>query len=150
MEYLIFVQKVINTLWNHKIFSGHFVPKKWYEGIKTSLTERYKQCAAKQDLAIVKSQRKRTKKKKPVVHNASLELDERFVRIENGHNSFDLWIKLSISNGIMKFYKRKHSHLIIKELINRELKEIDFSKMRTLVVERLKDVKKEGSTHASR
>jgi len=103
MEYLIFMQKVINALWNHKIFFGCFVPKKWYEGIKTSLTERYKQCAAKQALAIVKSQRKRAKKKKPVVHNAFLELDERFVRIENGHNSFDLWIKLSIPNGIMKF-----------------------------------------------
>jgi len=222
-EYLIFMQKVINTLWNHKIFTGRFVPKKWYTGIKSSLGERYKQCAAKQALAIVKSQRKRAKKKKPIVHNASLELDERFVRIERGHNSFDLWIKLSILDGrpiyiptrkhrmfnkyvnegwkllnscrlrktdkglfldvffekdaepvkeegdivgldlgfrklatlsdgqmvgkelkseIMKFYKRKHSHLIIKELINRELKKIDFSKIRILVVERLKDVKK--------
>ena len=27
-EYLIFMQKVINTLWNHKIFTGRFVPKK--------------------------------------------------------------------------------------------------------------------------
>jgi len=174
----------------------------------------------------VKSQRKRAKKKKSVVHNASLELDE-FVRIEYGHNSFDLWIKLSILNGrpistskhrmfnkyvnagwklskscrlrktdkglfldvffekeaepvkgeryrrvgfgklatlsngqmvgkelkseIMKFYKRKHSHLIIKEFINRELKKIDFSKIRTLVVERLKDVKKnKRDTYASR
>ncbi|MHA1605484.1 MAG: zinc ribbon domain-containing protein [Candidatus Freyarchaeota archaeon] len=221
-EYLIFMQKVINTLWNHKIFFGRFVPKKWYEGIRTSLTERYKQCAAKQALAIVKSQRKRVKKK-PVVHSASLELDERFVRIENGHNSFDLWVKLSILNGrpiyiptrkhrmfnkyvnegwklsrscrlrktekglfldvffkkeaepvkekgvivgldlgfrklatlsdgqtvgkelkseIMKFYKRKRSHLIIKEFINRELKKIDFSKIRILVVERLRNVKK--------
>jgi len=53
-EYLIFLQHVINTLWNHKSFFGSFVHKKWYKGKKSSLTERYKQCAAKQALAIVK------------------------------------------------------------------------------------------------
>jgi len=31
------MQKVINTLWNHKIFTGRFVPKKLYEAIKSSL-----------------------------------------------------------------------------------------------------------------
>jgi hypothetical protein len=46
-EYLSFLQKVINTLWNHKIFFGWLVPKKWYKGIKSSLTERYKQCASR-------------------------------------------------------------------------------------------------------
>jgi len=33
-----------------------------------------------------------------------------------------------LKSEIMKFYKRKRSHLIIKELINRELKKIDFSR----------------------
>jgi len=46
------------------IFFGSFVPKRLYENIKTSLTARYKQCAAKQALAIVKSQRNREKKTK--------------------------------------------------------------------------------------
>jgi IS605 OrfB family transposase len=222
-QYLVFVQKVINTLWNHKISFGRFVPKKWYSGIKTPLTERYKQCAAKQALAIIKSQRKREKKTKPIIHNASLELDKRFVKIEEGNNSFDLWLKLSILSGkpiyipikqhfhfnkffysdwimsdscklrrtkkglfldaffekeaapvkeegevvgldlgfrklavlsdgqivgkdlkaaITKFYRRKKSHMIISELINRELKRIDFSNIKTLVVEDLKNVKK--------
>lgn len=222
-EYLSFMQKVINTLWNHKIFFGAFVDKNLYSGIKTSLTERYKQCAAKQALAIVKSQRKCEKKTKPIAHNATLELDARFVKIEQGKNSFDLWIKLStpgskpiyipakrhyhfnkffnsewkmkkscrlrrrdkelfldvffendaesvkeegevvgldlgfrklavLSDGqivgkqlkgeITKFYKRKKSHLIISELINHELKKIDFSNIKTLVVEDLKNVKK--------
>ena len=223
VEYLIFLQHVINTLWNHKIFFGRFVTKKWYERIKTSLTVRYKQCAAKQALAIVKSQRKRENKTKPTIHNASLELDERFVKIEQGKNTFDIWIKLSILGGkpiylpakrhyhfnrffnsgwemskscrlrrtdkglfldvffekdvetlkeagevvgldlgfrklavlsdgqivgkelkkeITKIYKRDKSHLIIAELINRELKKIDFTNIKTLVVENLKNVKK--------
>ena len=222
-EYLLFLQKVINTLWNHKIFFGKFLNKKWYKNIKTPLTERYKQCAAKQVLAIVKSQRKRAKKTKPTIHNVSLELDERFVKIEQGKNSFDLWIKLSILGGkpiyipakrhyhfnkffnsdcvmkkscrlrrtdkglfldvffekeaesvkgegevvgldlgfrklavlsdgqivgkelkrdITKIHKRKKSHLVIAELINHELKKIDFSKIKTLVVEDLKNVKR--------
>jgi transposase len=72
---------------------------KWYKEIKSSLTERYKQCAAKQALAIVKSQRKKEKKTKPVVHNTSLELDSRCIKIEVGKNSFDLWIKLAVLNG---------------------------------------------------
>lgn len=223
VDYLIFLQKVINTLWNHKIFHGRFVDRKLYFSIKSPLTERYKQCATKQALAIVKSQRKKEKKTKPVVHNASLELDGRFIKIERGKNSFDLWIKISVlgsrpiyipakrhyhfntffgsdwgmskscrlrrtdkglfldvffekeaesvkeegevvgldlgfrklavlSDGqiigkdlkkeIAKFYKRSKSHLIISELINCELKKINFSNIKTLVVERLKNVKK--------
>lgn len=230
-EYISFVQKVINTLWNHKIFKGHFVDKNLYSMVKTSLTERYKQCATKQALQIVKSQRKKEKKTKPVVHNASLELDERFIKIETGKNSFDLWIKLSVlgsrpiyipakrhyhfntffgSDWVMSksgrlrrtkkglfldvffekdaepikekgeavgldlgfrklavlsdgqivgkdlkvkiegIYKRNKSHLIIKELINRELKKIDFSNIRTLVVERLRNVKKNKGKKAKK
>lgn len=222
-EYISFMQKVINTLWNHKLFSGRFVDKGLYMHIKTQLTERYKQCAAKQALAIVKSQRKREDKTKPVIHNVSLELDGRFVTIEDGGNSFDLWVKLSVlgampirvpakrhyhfnkyynsdwkmkkscrlrrtskglfldvffekdaepvkANGnvvgldlgfrklavlsdgqivgkelkaaITRYHKRKKSHLITSELIDYELKQIDFSNIKTLVIEDLKNVKK--------
>lgn len=221
-EYVSFTQKVINTLWNRRIFNGRFVDKKLYRNIKTSLTERYKQCAAKQALQIVKSQRERDKKTKPVIHNVSLELDGRFARLEKGKNSFDLWVKLSVlgsrpiylptkrhrhfngldsawqkksacrlrrtrkslfldvffekekppikKNGevvgldcgyrklavlsdkqvvgkdmegtVTHFYKRKKSHLIVGEYINHELKKIDFSNVKILVVEDLKNVKK--------
>ncbi len=81
--YLYFLQKVINALWNHEIFFGKFVPKQWYKDIKTPLTERYKQCAAKQALAVVKSPRKGKRKTKPVIHNASLEL-ERLKNVKKG------------------------------------------------------------------
>ncbi len=228
--YLYFLQKVINALWNHKIFFGKFVPKQWYKDIKTPLTERYKQCAAKQALAVVKSPQKGKRKTKPVIHNASLELDSRFVKIEMGKNSFDLWIKLSLggkpiyipakrhyhfnkffnsgwklsnlcrlrrkekgvfldvffereaepmkdkgkvvgldlgfrklavlSDGqivgkelkekITRFYKRKKSHQIISEVVNHNLKLIPFSNIQTLVVERLKNVKKGRGKKARR
>ncbi|KPV63273.1 MAG: putative transposase DNA-binding domain protein [Candidatus Bathyarchaeota archaeon BA1] len=43
---------------------------------------------------------------------------------------------------IKRFYGRKKGHLIIKEFINRESKKIDFSNIKTLVVEKLRNVKK--------
>ena len=231
VEYLSFAQKVINSLWNRKILAGRFCPKDHYRNIKTSLTERYKQCAAKQALQIVKSQRKKLKRTKPTVRSPTLELDSRFVKIEEGKNAFDLWIKVSILDGrpiliparrhhhfnnfynsdwrmkksfrlrktkkgifldvffeneppstkdegkivgldlgfrklavlsdgqilgkelnetTKKFYKRKKSHLIITEYINQELKKIDFSDIRVLVVEGLKNVKKGKKGKSSR
>ena len=230
-EYLSFMQKVINSLWNDRIFVGRFCPKKHYRDTKTPLTERYKQCAAKQALGVVKSQRRRLKRTKPTVRSMTLELDSRFVRIEEGKNSFDLWVKLSvlgrrpiliptrrhrrfnrfynsewrmkkssrlrktrkglsldvffekesqpakgkgrivgldlgfrklavlsdgqvIGNGLndmtKRFFKRKKSHLIISEFINQELKKIDFSCIRILAVERLKNVKKGKRRRSSR
>lgn len=98
-NYICFEQKVINSLWNHKINEGRFVDKKHYKDIKSVLTERYKQCAAKQALANVKSQNEKEIKTKPVLRNKSLELDSRFITIEKGNNSFDIWIKLKILNG---------------------------------------------------
>ncbi len=47
-----------------------------------------------------------------------------------------------LKKEINRVYKRKKGHLIIKEFINHELKRIDFSGIRTLVVERLRNVKK--------
>lgn len=229
-EYLSFTQKVINTLWNHHISYGKFVDRGWYKDINTSLTERYKQCAAKQAVQIVKSQRENERKTKPIIHNASLELDGRFVKIERGGNGFDLWIKLSVLGGrpihiptkrhhhfnklntewLMKgasrlrrtkkgmfldvffekapspvkksgsivgidcgyrklavlsddqivgenmkdtvdgFYKRRKSHLIVGDYINHELKKINFDNIKVLVVEDLKNVKKNKKGKFSR
>ncbi len=43
-------------------------------------------------------------------------------------------------------YKRKNSHLFISELINKELKKIDFSNIKTLVIEeRVKPVISAGT-----
>ncbi len=230
-EYLCFAQKIINTLWNHRITNGKFVDKKWYEAIKTPLTERYKQCAAKQALQIVKSQNGRKNRTKPILRSTSLELDERFVKIELGKNHFDLWLKVSVlghrpimlptkrhyhynrfvqdgwtlkkstrlrrttkglffdvffekddipmklagevvgldlgfrklaalSDGQLvgqnlkllteRYYQRQNSHQITQEYINQELKQLDLTNIRILVVEELKHVKKGSKGKFSR
>jgi putative transposase len=78
-----------------------------------------KQAAAKQALAIVKSQRKKKKKTKPEFKSLTMELDSRFIEITQDVNSFDLWIKLtSIGNKIKLFLpskKHKHFNKFIKD-----------------------------------
>jgi IS605 OrfB family transposase len=61
------------------------------------------QCLGKQALEIVKSQRKRKKKIKPVFKRKSFNLDSRFVKIDQDINSFDIWFKLK------SLYKRNYS-----------------------------------------
>ena len=71
-----------------------------------------KQCAAKQAVSIIKSQRKKHKKTMPTFNGASIELDSRFVDIQEGENSFDIWLKIgSIGNKIKIFIPtRRHKH----------------------------------------
>ena len=60
---------------------------------KTKLSERYKSNALKQALGIYKSSLKTTKK---IPHfNGYPILDAKFINIQKGKNSFDLWIKTS-------------------------------------------------------
>jgi len=49
---------------------------------------------------------------KPIFSGDSIELDQRFISIEDGNNSFDLWIKLSSIGNKLVFYipTRKHKH----------------------------------------
>lgn len=55
-----------------------------------------------------------------------------------------------LKGEITRLYKRKKSHLIISARINQELKKIDFSYIKTLVVEDLKNVKKGKGRKAKR
>lgn len=109
-EYTRTVNIVIDFLWEHKQFSGSFVKDTAW--IDTWLSARMKQCAAKQALAIVKSQRKRKKKTKPIFASLVMELDSRFVNIEQDVNSFDCWITLSsIGNKLkLRIPSKKHQH----------------------------------------
>jgi IS605 OrfB family transposase len=73
-----------------------------------------RQAAAKQALAIVKSQRKKKKKSKPKFNKLVMELDSRFVTINQDLESkFDIWVKLaSIGNKvILNLPSQKHKHL---------------------------------------
>ncbi len=152
-EYLIFLQHVINTLWNHKIFFGFFVPKKWYASIKTTKRHYHFNRFFNSDWVMSKSCRLR-RTKKGLFLDVFFEKDAGPVKEAGAVVGLDLGFrKLAVlsdgqivgkelKTGITKFYKRKKSHLIISELINQELKKIDFANIKTLVVEDLKNVKK--------
>jgi putative transposase len=64
--------------------------------LSSGLSRRYTGCALVQAQAILKSCFKKLKKNKhvskPSITNVSLKLDERFVKIEEGNNSFNYWL----------------------------------------------------------
>jgi hypothetical protein len=108
-EYVRVANIFINSLWEQQQFSGSFVKD---TTVKSWLSARLKQAAAKQALSIVKSQRKKKKKHKPTLNRIVLELDSRFVDIKQDVNHFDIWIKLSsIGNKIIiNLPSQKHIH----------------------------------------
>lgn len=102
------VNLYIDQLWEDNNFSSKFVNFK----VDTWLTARLQQCLGKQALEIVKSQRKRRKKTKPVFRREVLNLDSRFVDLSFDINSFDVWFKLSSLGNRMNLVlpSRKHKH----------------------------------------
>lgn len=64
-------------------------------GILTWLSATMLQCLGKQALEIVKSQRTKKKKTKPIFKLPYINLDSRFVDVEFNKNSFDVWIRLT-------------------------------------------------------
>lgn len=112
-EYKRVVNYYIDKLWEKQKFNGNFLNKEELQ-VETWLTERAKQCAGKQAFQIVKSQRKKEKEKrtKPCFGGTSIELDSRFVDIQNGNNSFDTWIRLSSLGNKLRVIipSRKHYH----------------------------------------
>ena len=102
------VNLFIDKLWMDQDFKSKFVTEK----VETWLSARMQQCLGKQALEIVKSQRKKKKKSKPVFKSDVINLDSRFVDVQFDNNSFDTWIKLSsIGNKIsLKLPSRKHKH----------------------------------------
>ena len=109
VEYVRVVNLFIDILWEQKRFSGRFVENT--SSIDSWVSATMKQCASKQALSIVKSQRKKKKKSKPKLKNLNMLLDSRFIEIKQDINSFDLWIKLSrVGNKInIKLPSKKHT-----------------------------------------
>lgn len=103
------INTYIGSLWEQHNFNSKYVNSK----VETWLSARMQQCLGKQALEIVKSQRKRKKKTKPVFKGRSFNLDSRFVDIQFDNNSFDIWVKLSsIGNKIiLRLPARQHYHL---------------------------------------
>jgi len=106
------VNLYINIYWN-SLLNGN-CPKFSTTKVDTWLSARMQQCLGKQALAIVKSQRKKKIKTKPVFNKSVIELDERFVDIKFDENIFDIWVRLkSLGQGIqIKLPSKKHKHFL--------------------------------------
>ena len=111
-EYKWLVNDFIDLLWDKIDYLGSFANKEGIDSMDTWMTTRMKQCAAKQAISIIKSQRKKHRKTMPIFDGNSIELDSRFVDIQEGENSFDIWLKIgSIGNKIKMFIPiKKHKH----------------------------------------
>ena len=111
IEYRRVVNEIIKELWGESRFSGKFVAQ---IDVNTWLSARMKQCAAKQALQIVKSQRKKDPEDRtiPVLNKLVMDLDERFVQFHEDNNTFDLWIRLSSigDKTILWLPSKKHEH----------------------------------------
>ena len=114
-EYQKAVNFFIDILWEQKQFSGNFVKD---TSVDSWLSARMKQAAAKQALSIVKSQRKKKKKHKPVFNRPVMELDSRFADIARDVNSFDIWIKLSSIGNKIKLNLPSQKHIHFNTLLN--------------------------------
>ena len=111
-EYKWLVNDFIELLWDKIDHLGAFANKEEIDSVDTWMTVRMKQCAAKQAISIIKSQKKKHKKTMPTFSGNSIELDSRFVDIQKGNNSFDIWLKLgSIGNKIKILIPiKQHKH----------------------------------------
>ena len=100
------VNLYIDSLWDSPNKNAKFVQFK----VESWLSARMLQCLGKQALEIVKSQRKKKKKTKPIFKFPCINLDSRFVDVEFDKNSFDIWLHLaSIGNKIrLNIPSRKH------------------------------------------
>ena len=110
------VNQYTDILWEIKRFTGSFVGREVLDQVDVPLSFSAKQGAACSALHIVKSQRKRKKKTKPTFSGKSFELDQRFVVIQEGKNSFDIWITIkgmgrkSGERNSVKIPTKKHKH----------------------------------------
>lgn len=107
------MQRVVNLyigiLWDQQDFHSKFVTIK----VDTWLSARIQQCLGKQALEIVKSQRKKKKKTKPLFNGTAFNLDSRFVDIKcDCNNSFDIWIRFSsLGDKLSAWFPAKaHKH----------------------------------------
>lgn len=100
----------IDYIWEQQDFKSKFVTFK----VETWLSVRLQQCLGKQALEIVKSQRKRKKKTKPIFTATTFNLDSRFVDFQYDNNAFDIWVRLSsLGNKIqIKLPTKKHKHYL--------------------------------------
>jgi len=93
-DYKQVLEHFVDTGWNDKKLPAYADVKNLT--LSSRLSRRYIGCALVQAQVILKSCFKKLKKNKqvskPSITNVSLKLDERFVKIEEGNNSFNYWL----------------------------------------------------------
>lgn len=107
-EYNRVVNLIIQSLWDKETFHGNFVAD--IPETQTWFSKRLQQCAAKQALSIVKSQRKKKRKTMPSFNSLTIELDSRFVETHQDLNSFDIWLKIGSIGEKMCLWLPSHKH----------------------------------------
>jgi IS605 OrfB family transposase len=108
-EYISVVNFYIEQFWAQKVFGGSYVPKDVQVSSSSWISQRAKQCAGKQALQAVKSQRKKKNKTMPVVMSRAVELDSRFVTFLDLDTSFDELVKFgSLGNRLSVVCPIKH------------------------------------------
>ena len=101
------INSYIDMLWTLKDFHSKFVTF----NVDTWLSARMQQALGKQALEIVKSQRRKRKKTKPVFDKDVINLDSRFVNIRYDDNHFDIWVKLTSLGNKLKLNLPGHKHV---------------------------------------
>lgn len=101
-EYLLVVNFYIERLWKKGVFVGSFIPKEIQQQSTSWISQRAKQCAGKQALQIVKSQRKKKRKAMPMITNRAIELDGRFIEFLTLDSFFDEFVKFSSLGNKLK------------------------------------------------
>lgn len=104
-------RKCVNRYLNILYFQGGNLDKETLAKVSTKLSERYKSNALRQAVGIFNGC-KNTTKVCPKF-NGFPNLDAKFINIENGNNSFDLWIKCSTLAKRKRIWlpSKKHKHL---------------------------------------
>ncbi len=134
-EYTRVVNKFIDFFWDHsEIVLKTQITASVYHQVDSWFTARMKQCAAREALDMVQSARKITTRKKtavereveellgeplpyipvkPAHYGKKMTLTAQVARIEEGRNTFDLWLILSsVGNGItLSLPLKRHRHL---------------------------------------
>ncbi|KJU83143.1 transposase, IS605 OrfB family, central region, partial [Candidatus Magnetobacterium bavaricum] len=111
-EYSCLVNSYIGILWEKKMFKGTYITPDIQREVPTWLSARLQQCAGKQAFQIVKSQRKNKIKTKPLFEKRTVELDERFCKIDFDPKTriFDIWLNLTSLGSKLKIILPSHKH----------------------------------------
>jgi len=100
------VNLFIDVLWADQEFATKYINFK----VDTWLAARLQKCLGQQALGIVKSQRKRKNKIKPVFKGKTFELNSLCVDFQHEENSFDIWVRLkNLGRGLqIRLPSKKH------------------------------------------